>query len=105
MKHLAALNKYLLRYKWRLLLGMLFVSISNVFAVIPPVIIRNVIDRVQANITGYRLVTGTGVAELFQSYIFKLVLQSGIILLVLALARGVFMFFMRQTIIVMSRHI
>ncbi|MBZ0099825.1 MAG: ABC transporter, partial [Taibaiella sp.] len=105
MKHLAALNKYLLRYKWRLLLGMLFVSVSNVFAVIPPVIIRNVIDRVQANITGYRLVTDTKVAELFQSYIFDLVLQSGIILLVLALARGVFMFFMRQTIIVMSRHI
>lgn len=105
MKHLAALNKYLLRYKWRLLLGMLFVSVSNVFAVIPPVIIRNVIDRVQANITGYRLVTDTKVAELFQSYIFNLVVQSGIILLVLALARGVFMFFMRQTIIVMSRHI
>lgn len=105
MKHLAALNKYLLRYKWRLLLGMLFVSVSNVFAVIPPVIIRNVIDRVQANITGYRLVSDTKVAELFQSYIFDLVLQSGIILLVLALARGVFMFFMRQTIIVMSRHI
>ncbi len=105
MKHLAALNKYLLRYKWRLLLGMLFVSVSNVFAVIPPVIIRNVIDRVQANITGYRLVSDTKVAELFQSYIFDLVLQSGIILLALALARGVFMFFMRQTIIVMSRHI
>jgi len=105
MKHLAALNKYLLRYKWRLLLGMLFVSISNVFAVIPPVIIRNVIDRVQANITGYRLVADTMVAELFRSYIFNLVLQSGVILLALALARGIFMFFMRQTIIVMSRHI
>lgn len=105
MKHLAALNKYLLRYKWRLLLGILFVSVSNVFAVIPPVIIRNVIDKVQANISGYRLVAGTSLAEPFRSYIYDLVVQSGIILLVLALARGVFMFFMRQTIIVMSRHI
>ncbi len=105
MKHLAALNKYLLRYKWHLFLGMLFVSISNVFAVIPPVIIRNVIDRVHANITNYRLVADTDVAEDFQSYIFNLVLQSGLILLGLAIARGLFMFFMRQTIIVMSRHV
>jgi len=105
MKNLAALNKYLLRYKWRLLLGMLFVSISNVFAVIPPVVIRNVIDRVQGNINSYRLVMGTSVAQNLQDYIFNLVLQSGLLLLGLAIARGVFMFFMRQTIIVMSRFI
>ncbi|MCB9044704.1 MAG: ABC transporter ATP-binding protein [Chitinophagales bacterium] len=103
MKNLAALNKYLLRYKWRLLLGMLFVSVANVFAVIPPVVIRNVIDSVQNNINSYRLVTGTRVAESLQDYIFTLVLQSGLLLLGLAIARGVFMFFMRQTIIVMSR--
>lgn len=105
MKHLAALNKYLLRYKWHLLLGMLFVSISNVFAVIPPVIIRNVIDKVNANITNYRLIADTSLSDDFQDYIFTLVLQSGLILLGLAVARGLFMFFMRQTIIVMSRHV
>ena len=105
MTHLAALNKYLLRYKWHLILGMLFVSISNVFAVIPPVIIRNVIDRVNANITNYRLVAGTSLSGDFEDYIFTLVLQSGLILLGLAIARGLFMFFMRQTIIVMSRHV
>lgn len=103
MKNLAALNKYLLRYKWRLLLGMLFVSISNIFAVIPPVVIRNVIDRVQGNINSYRLAMNTNVEGALQDYIFNLVLQSGLLLLGLAVARGVFMFFMRQTIIVMSR--
>lgn len=105
MKNLAALNKYLWRYKWRLLLGMLFVSISNVFAVIPPVVIRNVIDRVQANVNSYKLVIGTTAAESLQDYIFNSVFQSGMLLLGLAIARGIFMFFMRQTIIVMSRHI
>lgn len=103
MKNLAALNKYLWRYKWRLLLGMLFVSVSNIFAVIPPVVIRNVIDSVQNNINSFRLVSDTAATNELQDYIFKLVFRSGIILLGLAIARGVFMFFMRQTIIVMSR--
>lgn len=105
MKSLSALNKYLWRYKWRLMLGMLFVSVSNIFAVIPPVVIRNVIDRVQTNITSYRLLNGTALQDDFRSYIFRLVFAGGMLLLGLAIARGIFMFFMRQTIIVMSRHI
>jgi len=40
-----------------------------------------------------------------QQYIFSQVFWYGLLLLVLALLRGVFMFLMRQTIIVMSRHI
>lgn len=103
MKNLASLNKYLWRYKWRLLLGMIFVAVANVFAVIPPVVIRNVIDSVQSNIISFRLAAGTSAAQNVQDYIFNLVFKSGMILLGLAIARGVFMFFMRQTIIVMSR--
>lgn len=103
MGNLRSLNKYIWRYKWRLLLGMLFVAISNVFAVIPPVIIRNVIDKVNSNITSYRMILDTGLSEDLQQIIFRSVLISGLILLGLAVARGVFMFFMRQTIIVMSR--
>ena len=103
MKNLRTLNKYIWRYKWRLLLGMAFVSISNVFAVIPPVVIRNVIDSVQNNVNSFHLVVGTSVEGDMRSYVFNLVLRSGLILLALAIARGLFMFFMRQTIIVMSR--
>ncbi len=103
MKNLASLNKYLLKYKWRLLLGIFFVAISNIFAVAAPVIVRNIIDQVQQNIVSYRLVEGTAAAGTLQSYIFKLVVWNGLILLGLALLRGLFMFFMRQTIIVMSR--
>lgn len=85
------------------MLGMLFVAISNVFAVIPPVIIRNVIDQVNDNITSYRMLLNTGLSDNLQQFIFDAVLRSGLILLGLAVARGIFMFFMRQTIIVMSR--
>ncbi len=105
MKNLASLNKYFVKYKWRLLSGLLFVAISNVFAVIPPVVVRNVLDQVQQNINAYRLVGDTAISEDMASYVFTLVLKYGLLLLGLALARGVFMFFMRQTIIVMSRHI
>lgn len=103
MRHLAALNKYFLKYKWRFLLGLLFVSVSNLFAVIPPVIVRNILDQVQHNISIFHLAEGSLVQDTLQSYIFTLVLWNGLLLLGLALLRGVFMFFMRQTIIVMSR--
>lgn len=105
MKHLRSLNKYFIRYKWRFLLGVLFVAISNLFAVLAPVAVRNVLDEVQANVQTYQLIGDSVLAADLRSYIFKLVLWYGVLLLGLALARGVFMFFMRQTIIVMSRHI
>lgn len=105
MGHLAALNKYFVKYKWRLLLGMLFVTISNLFAVIPPVVVRNVLDEVQSNINTYHLIENNPLAKDFQGYIFNMVFWNGLLLLGLALLRGVFMFFMRQTIIVMSRFI
>lgn len=50
MKHLAALNKYFVKYKWRLLLGLLFVTTSNLFTVIQPAVVRKVIDRVVDNV-------------------------------------------------------
>lgn len=105
MKNLASLNKYFIKYKWRLLSGLLFVTISNLFAVVSPVVVRNVLDRVQENISTYHLLSDTTLAGDMRSYIFMLVLWNGLLLLGLALARGIFMFFMRQTIIVMSRHI
>lgn len=99
MGHLAALNKYFLRYKWRLLSGIFFVSVSNFFAAKPASIIRDVIDEVEKAMKQGTL-SGTD-----REAVIKMVMWTGIILLGLALLRGIFMFFMRQTIIVMSRHI
>jgi len=103
MKNLASLNKYFLKYKWRLLLGLAFVAISNLFAVIAPVVVRNVLDEVMQNINSYQLLSNTKLGSAMQSFIFKMVFWNGLLLLGLALMRGIFMFFMRQTIIVMSR--
>lgn len=95
MGKLSSLNKYFVRYKWRLLLGLLFVSISSKFAVMPGNVIKELLDKVvlMAGEAGKR------------SDIFRVVFNGGMLLLGLALLRGFFMFMMRQTLIVMSRHI
>src|ERR1044072_8542971 len=105
MKHLRSLNKYFIRYKGRLLLGILFISISNLFAVSGPVVVRNVLDSVQEGINSYHLLGDSPLSEEGKEDIFSMVFWNGLLLLGLAVMRGVFMFFMRQTIIVMSRHI
>jgi ATP-binding cassette subfamily B protein len=66
-------------------------------------VVRNVLDSVQQSVSIYHLISDTKLAGDLRSQIFDMVLWNGLLLLGLALARGVFMFFMRQTIIVMSR--
>lgn len=103
MGHLSAINKYFIKYKWRLLLGLLFVTISNLFAVMSPVVVRNILDGVLQNVNSYQLMGSSPLAKDMRGFIFSLVLWNGLLLLGLALLRGIFMFLMRQTIIVMSR--
>jgi len=105
MRQLKALNKYFIKYKWRLLLGIIFVSVSNVFAVLPPKVISAVLDEVYNNVTTYKLLGDSPLAADYRAVVLNLVMKAGLLLLLFALLRGVFMFFMRQTIIVMSRHI
>lgn len=105
MKHLAYLNKYFLRYKWHLGLGILFVTVSNLFAIFPAQIIRHAFDVVAETISVYKLFSGFEMQSPLYDLLAKTLLIFGIVVLSLALLKGVFMFFMRQTIIVMSRHI
>lgn len=86
-----------------MLAGILFIFISNIFAVYAPVVVKNVLDEVGRLVSQYREHTLEQPGLL--RTISKLVFQNGLLLLGLALMRGVFMFLMRQTIIVMSRHI
>ncbi len=48
MKNLGSLNKYFVKYKWRLILGLIFVAVSSKFAVMPGNVIRDILDEVQA---------------------------------------------------------
>lgn len=103
MKELAVLNKYFVKYRWHLLLGIVFVSASNYFRVLQPRMIREALDLVVDNISYFYLFEGFEVqGELF-SVLGNTLMLFGILVLLLALAMGVFMYFMRQTIIVMSR--
>ncbi len=105
MRELFSLNKYFIKYKYRFGLGIFFVIIANVFAVLPPVVIRTVLDQMYNSITFYNLVNDTPLSESYVGLVMNVVITGGVLLIAFALIRGIFMFFMRQTIIVMSRHI
>ena len=98
----------------RLGIGILFIIISNYFGVLSPQVTGFVIDFVQQQLQGVHQKSASHnydvLVEKFIVWVKALkgvnvVAICGITILVLALLRGFFMFLMRQTIIVMSRHI
>jgi ATP-binding cassette, subfamily B, multidrug efflux pump len=103
MKELRYLNKYLGKYKSYLLLGVLFVILSNIFQIIPAQLVRHSIDLVVENIRVYRSFEGLALQQnFFNVFAFGILLYAGLIL-VMALLRGFFLYLVRQTLIVMSR--
>ncbi len=116
MSHLKSLNKYFWKYRWRFLLGILFIIVSNYFGILAPQMTGFVVDEVQHHLTGDNHFQPTIIVDplvkfsinFFRSMDFDfsgLIMACGVLLLLFALLRGFFMFLMRQTIIVMSRHI
>jgi ATP-binding cassette subfamily B multidrug efflux pump len=105
MKALAYLNKFFYKYRWRLIPGVLFVIISNIFAVLPAQVVRVAFDLVTENISTYQLFNGFERQNVIYDIFGSSLLLFGLLVLLLALLRGLFLFFMRQTIILMSRHI
>jgi ATP-binding cassette subfamily B multidrug efflux pump len=103
VKQLAVLNKYFVHYRGHLLLGTIFVSLSNYFRVLQPRLIRQALDLVVENIELYHLLNGFELQRELYGILGKALLYFGGLVLVFALMMGVFMYFMRQTIIVMSR--
>jgi ATP-binding cassette subfamily B multidrug efflux pump len=105
MSELRYINKYLLKYKWHLILGTIFVIISNIFQIVPALLVRYSIDLVTDNIRMYNSFNKLDLQKNFFSvFAFGILVYAGLILL-MALLRGVFLYFVRQTLIVMSRHI
>jgi ATP-binding cassette, subfamily B, multidrug efflux pump len=105
MKELKYLNKYLLKYKKHLFWGMVFVIISTFFQIIPAQLVRLSIDLVTDNILIYRSFEGLALQEnFFGVFAFGILLFAGLMLL-MALLRGFFLYLVRQTLIVMSRHV
>ena len=97
MKELKYLLKFYQKYRWRFALGTLFIVTSNIFAIYPAIYTRKAFDAAKDAIVfsqndGYD----------FSNLTSKL-LYFGIMIILFAFLKGAFMFFMRQTIIVMSR--
>ena len=105
MKHLRFLNKYFFKYKWRIIPGIFFVIISNIFGVIPARVIGHAFNLITENIQIYSLFEGFSRREIIYDIFSYSLFYFGSIVLILYLLRGLFLFFMRQTIILMSRHI
>lgn len=102
LKALRHLNKYFFRYRVRLLLGILFVAASNLFAIFPAQMVREAIDLIKSILNQLARGNASNEAQLKES-LNQSVLYFTLLVILFALARGVFMYLMRQTIIVMSR--
>lgn len=95
MKNLFHLNKYLFKYKILLIIGSIFILISTIFALYPAEFVRHSFDNIQDNLSNPAI----------ENSIHTTLLKYGGLIVLFAIMKGIFMFFMRQTIIVMSRRI
>jgi len=102
VKDLKALNVFLIKYRYRLLLGLLFVTLSNIFAIYPAKLISESFDLLKNQLNEVQHVS-RGQGLYLKNQILKQVAWYGALILALAVLKGVFMFLMRQTIIVTSR--
>ena len=105
LKHLAYLNKYFLKYKWYLILGIIFTIVSNLFGIIPAQIVRHALDLVKETIDIYFLYDNSQTQKSMYDVFTTSIGIYGLLILAMAILKGIFLFAVRQTIIVMSRHI
>lgn len=92
MKSLTHINKYFFKYRWYLLLGILFVAVSNIFGVYSFLYVGDAMDFVDK------------ISKIKdRSTAHQQLLYYGGLVIGLAIVSGFFLFLMRQTIIVMSR--
>lgn len=100
MKALQHLNKYFWKYKYRFVLGLIFIFTSNVFGLYPPIYIGEVLNLISDSLSDK---SSTG--DIIQGILKGQLAYYAFLVLLFAIGRGLFMFFMRQTLIVMSRMI
>jgi len=100
MEALKHLNKYFWKYRYRFVLGLLFVFVSNVFGLYPPIYIGEVLNLISDSLSQNKNLDATS-----QTILEKQLAYYAFLVLLFAVFRGLFMFFMRQTLIVMSRMI
>ncbi|MFN3402885.1 MAG: ABC transporter ATP-binding protein [Cytophagaceae bacterium] len=85
-----------------MILGLFFVMVSKLFAIVPAIVIRHIINYVAEAYTSYKTLTGTERIEYFDGFINQITLL-GLLILGMAILSGVFLYFQRQTLIGASR--
>lgn len=96
MKELQYLNKYFIKYKIQFLIGIIITIVAQIFALFTPKLVSDSINQTQEFVEN-----GNMAASVLKS----LLLTNLLLILGTTLVRGVLTFFMRQTLIVMSRHV
>ena len=96
MRELKRLNKFLLKYKGKLLLGLLITIISRMFSIVTPRLVGDSMTTIE----NYLSLSNISTDELKDVLFFNIVLIIGA-----SLISGFFTFLMRQTIINVSRFI
>jgi ATP-binding cassette, subfamily B, multidrug efflux pump len=105
VKELRYLNKYFLKYRKYLIWGIAFVTISNIFQILPAQLVRFALDLVLENLHIHQSLQGLDMQHDYRAIINRSIVFYGILILSIAMLRGLFLFLVRQTLIVMSRHI
>ncbi len=130
MRALAHLNKYLWKYKYRIILGTVFIVATNLFKIYSPRIIQEAFDLMkesleafdQGNTENFNIaipntiqlvldlfglsandVLGVGSGQPFSETLVNLSILLAVVYFAAAIFSGIFLFFTRQTIIIMSR--
>ena len=105
MKELSRLNPYFRKYAYLFYPGLLFCFTSAVFSVFVPMIVRYGIDALPRMYMQYQMLKGTAAESTLYSQISWQLLEFGGWILLSSALSGLSLFIMRQTIIVMSRHV
>ena len=96
MKELKYLNKYFSKYKYRFLLGTLFTIIAQIFSLFTPKLISQSFQAIE-KISGDNSVS--------KSVIQSELINNILLIIATTIIAGILTFLMRQTLIVMSRHV
>ncbi|AWH86126.1 ABC transporter [Flavobacterium album] len=96
MKELQYLNKYFIKYKFQFLLGILITIAAQIFSLFTPQLVKESIDSTQKFLEKDNVPAGA---------IYDMLGENLLLIIATTLIGGVLTFFMRQTLIVMSRHV
>jgi len=127
MKELKYLNKYFFKYKWHLIIGLLFIVLTTYFKVYAPTLFNEGVDYIENSLDAVKNDTASpplpesirwlneiGLTSVEQTNANKeeqakttryVILLLAVLFAVIFIIQGIFLFFTRVTLIIMSRRI